>query len=163
MWPSDKRLETLGKIILRKSHKVESKSWKTMQILIFSLVSVGLAEIHYFKWVIGCFWLVFSDLDRRRSIVRSTTLGVTLSLFGEFIVAYKKLEIVFIRETRTWIWSYGYSLWIWWSQPLCPVAVDRIALNYWGKQKRNMQFGALTNRKSPSSNRAPSLSSLYYY
>jgi len=35
-----------------------------------------LAEIHGFKWVIGCFWLVFAGLDRRRSIVRSTALGV---------------------------------------------------------------------------------------
>jgi len=43
---------------------------------------------------------VFADLDRSRSIVRSTTLGVALSLFGEFIVVYKKLEIDFIRETR---------------------------------------------------------------
>jgi len=47
-----------------------------MQILIFSLVSVVLAEIHCFKWVICCFWLVFAGLDRSRSIVRSTALGL---------------------------------------------------------------------------------------
>jgi len=47
-----------------------------MQILTFSLVSVVLAEIHGFKWVIGCFWLAFAGLDRSRSIVRSAALGV---------------------------------------------------------------------------------------
>jgi len=45
-----------------------------MQILIFSLVSVVLAEIQGFKWVIGRFWLVFAGLGRIRSIVRSTAL-----------------------------------------------------------------------------------------
>jgi len=39
-----------------------------MQILTFSLVSVGLAEIHGFKWVVGCFSLVFAGLDTSRSI-----------------------------------------------------------------------------------------------
>jgi len=47
-----------------------------MQILTFSLVPVVLSEIHGLKWVIGCLWLVFSGLDRSRSIVRSTALGV---------------------------------------------------------------------------------------
>jgi len=53
-----------------------------MQNLTFSLVSVVLAEIRGFKWVIGCFSLVFAGLDRSRSIVRSTALGVAQSLFG---------------------------------------------------------------------------------
>jgi len=43
---------------------------------------------------------MFAGLDRSRSIVRSTALGVALSLFGGFTVVYKKLEIDFIRETR---------------------------------------------------------------
>jgi len=43
---------------------------------------VGLAEIHNYKWVIGCFWLVFAGLDRSRSIVRSATLGVWYTKFG---------------------------------------------------------------------------------
>jgi len=47
-----------------------------MQILTFSLVPVVLAANHGFKWVIGCFSLVFAGLDRSRSIVRSTALGV---------------------------------------------------------------------------------------
>jgi len=47
-----------------------------MQILTFLLVSVGLVEIHDFKWVIGCFSLVFSGLSRSRSIVRWKALGV---------------------------------------------------------------------------------------
>jgi len=37
---------------------------------------VGLAGIHGFQWVISCFILVFAGLDRSRSIVRSTALGV---------------------------------------------------------------------------------------
>jgi len=36
------------------------------------------------------------------------------------------------------------------------IAVDCIALNYWGKHKR-WQFGAFTNRKATNSNRDPSL------
>jgi len=53
-----------------------------MQILTFSLVSMGLAEIHGFKWVIGSLSLVFAGLYSR-SIVRSTALGVAWSLFGD--------------------------------------------------------------------------------
>jgi len=89
-----------------------------LQILTFSLVPVVLAEIHGFKWVIGCFWLVFAGLDRSSSIVRSTALGVAWSLYGRFIVVYTKLETDFIKETRAWIWRY--SLWIWWCHPDCP-------------------------------------------
>jgi len=47
-----------------------------MRFLTFSLVSVGLAEIHGFKWVMGCFSFVFAGLYISRSIVRSTALGV---------------------------------------------------------------------------------------
>jgi len=47
-----------------------------MHILTFSLVSVRLSEIYGFKWVIGCFSLVFAGLERSISIVRSTALGV---------------------------------------------------------------------------------------
>jgi len=39
-------------------------------------VSVVLAEIEGVKWVIGRCWLVFAGLDRIRSIVRSTVLGM---------------------------------------------------------------------------------------
>ena len=77
-----------------------------------------LAGIHCFELVIGWFPPMFAGLDRSRSIVRSTALGVALSLFGGFTVVYKKLEIDFIRETRDWVWKYW--LWIWWSQPACP-------------------------------------------
>jgi len=35
-----------------------------------------LAEIHGYKWVIGCFSFIFAGLYRSRSIVRSTALGV---------------------------------------------------------------------------------------
>jgi len=49
-----------------------------MQILTFSRVPVVvLSEIHGFKWVYCCSWLVFVDLDRSRSIVRSTALVVS--------------------------------------------------------------------------------------
>jgi len=41
------------------------------------------------------------------------------------------------------------------------VAVDCIAFE--ASTRERWQFGALTNRKATSSNRAPSLSSLYYY
>jgi len=71
-----------------------------MQILTFSLVPVVLAEIHGFKLVIGCFSPVSADLNRIRSIARSTALGVALSLFEGFIVVSKTLKIDFIRETR---------------------------------------------------------------
>jgi len=47
-----------------------------MQILTFFLVSVGLAEIQGFKWVIGCFSLVFVGLCGSRSIVRSIAVEV---------------------------------------------------------------------------------------
>jgi len=53
-----------------------------MQILTFSPVSVRLDEIHGFKWVIGCFSLVFAA----RSIVRSTSLGGGLKLVWGFFV-----------------------------------------------------------------------------
>jgi len=42
-----------------------------------------LAEIHGFKWVIGCFSLVFAGLYKSRSIVRSTALGWLKACFGD--------------------------------------------------------------------------------
>jgi len=47
-----------------------------MQILAFPLVSVAMAEIYGFEWVIDCFSLVFAGLDRNSSIVKSTALGM---------------------------------------------------------------------------------------
>jgi len=44
---------------------------------------VLLAEIRGFELVTDWFSPVLADLDRSRSIARSTALGVTLSLFGE--------------------------------------------------------------------------------
>jgi len=43
------------------------------------------------------------------------------------------------------------------------VAVDCIALNYWGKHKRKMVIRGKTHRKATSSNRAPSARSFYWY
>jgi len=54
-----------------------------MQSLTFALVSVVLAEIHDFKWVKGCSWPVFAGLDRSRSIVRSTALGLAQVCLGD--------------------------------------------------------------------------------
>ena len=67
--PRTKNLEALGYIIPHNHINLCRKAEK-MQILTFLLVSVGLVEIHDFKWVIGCFSLVFSGLSRSRSIVR---------------------------------------------------------------------------------------------
>jgi len=42
---------------------------KNKENLNFSLVSVVLAEINGFEWVIDCFTLVFAGLGRSRSIL----------------------------------------------------------------------------------------------
>jgi len=73
-----------------------------LQILTFSLVPVVLAEIHGFKWVIGCFWLVFAGLDRSSSIVRSTALGVAWSLYGRIHSS--------IHKIRNWLYQGDQSL-----------------------------------------------------
>jgi len=86
-----------------------------MHILTFSLVSVGLAEIHGFKWVIGCFSLVFAGLYRSQSIVSQQHWGALKLVWCVRILVYTILEIDFIRKTRAWVWRY--SLWILWCHP----------------------------------------------
>jgi len=61
--------------------------------LTFPLVAVVLAKVRNFKLVIGCSHLCFlAWLNRSRSIVRSTALGVVFSLFGGFVIGYNELK-----------------------------------------------------------------------
>ena len=108
----------IGWIILLKSHKSEQKSNLQVQIFYFSAGDCGAGGNSWFESVIGWFSPVFAGLDRSRSIVRSTALGVVLNLVGGLRSSIQWIgKWIYRGDYSAWVWRYW--LWIWGNQPVC--------------------------------------------